>query len=822
MRLLLTRPQEDAERSAERLRALGHRVELEPLLTIRQRPEALDPARDLEGVQALVVTSLNGLRAFLAASPRRDLPVFAVGPASAGEALAAGFRSVRSGEGDAAALAELVAGTLDPAAGALLHPAGTVTAGALAERLGAAGFALRRVVLYEAVTADRLGERTEELLRAHVLDGALFYSPRTATTFVSLVRQAGLEACCATLTAWCLSPAVAAALAPLGWRRVAIATTPREAALFRAIEADTNREIGSEEMSDEDKAADTEAETGGESEAPAGDSAAELLIARFGGLRPMASKLGIAVSTVQGWKSRGHIPPTRTDEIRKAAAGHGIALDEAELAAATAEPGGAEGTAAEVPLEGEEVDGPGPWVGDDASLPENGPGDGEPAATPAPTPRPAPARRGGSRAGAWLGGGALGVLLVAAGAAGAVLTQPYWQPYLDSALPGFDQRVEARLKPLQERLQALESAPKADGSTLSDQLGQLQDRVSGLADRLSELSDQVAAAPTGGGSGPDLAALQQRVDQLESQGGSQPAALDDLKQQVAKVQDALAASGADPQALEGFRNDVAKLSARFDDLNSTIEQVRQGLAKVDVVQGDLADLKSRLGQLADQLDQLGSQRLAALQKQVEANAQALQQSSDARNRGALLALALGQLREALRFSEPYRQELQGVEAVAAGPGAGAELAGLIQPLKAGADAGVPNLTALRRQFAGLAPEIVGATYGSGEQGWLADLLDRVPELVTVRPVGQATGDSVGAKVARAERALGDGDLPAAVKEIESLDGKPAAVAKPWLEAARARLAADKALAELTRRAITELSGGAQDGAQDGAKSGKGS
>src|SRR5690606_6100249 len=104
MRLLLTRPRTDGERSAALLARLGHEVELEPLLTIGYRPKPLD----LEGVQALLVTSLNGLRAFLASSERRDLPVLAVGPASAEAARAAGFPSVRSAEGDAAALAELV------------------------------------------------------------------------------------------------------------------------------------------------------------------------------------------------------------------------------------------------------------------------------------------------------------------------------------------------------------------------------------------------------------------------------------------------------------------------------------------------------------------------------------------------------------------------------------------------------------------------------------------------------------------------------------------------------------------------------------------
>lgn len=241
MRLLLTRPREDAERSARALRALGHWVELEPLLTIRLRSEALDTARDLVGIQALALTSHNGLRAYLAAGGPTDLPAFAVGPASAVAAREAGFETVRAAGGDVESLASLIVESLEPTAGAILHPAGTVSAGDLAGALGVAGLELRRVVLYEAAAAGALSERTVELLRARTIDGALFYSPRTAATFISLVRRAGLEGCCASATAYCLSPAVADVLTSVEWACVRVATESSEAALLQAVEADRNR-----------------------------------------------------------------------------------------------------------------------------------------------------------------------------------------------------------------------------------------------------------------------------------------------------------------------------------------------------------------------------------------------------------------------------------------------------------------------------------------------------------------------------------------------------------------------------------------------------
>ena len=39
------------------------------------------------------------------------------------------------------------------------------------------------------------------------------------------------------------------------------------------------------------------------------------VIEAFGGIRPMAKKLGVAVTTVQGWKERNAIPIRRLDEL---------------------------------------------------------------------------------------------------------------------------------------------------------------------------------------------------------------------------------------------------------------------------------------------------------------------------------------------------------------------------------------------------------------------------------------------------------------------------------------------------------------------------
>ncbi|HCP01182.1 MAG TPA: hypothetical protein DIT35_06795, partial [Rhodospirillaceae bacterium] len=68
------------------------------------------------------------------------------------------------------------------------------------------------------------------------------------------------------------------------------------------------------------------------------DQPAERIIDAFGGIRPMATKLKIPVSTVQGWKQRNRIPAGRMATVRVTAAAAGIVIDEIPEVAATAEP----------------------------------------------------------------------------------------------------------------------------------------------------------------------------------------------------------------------------------------------------------------------------------------------------------------------------------------------------------------------------------------------------------------------------------------------------------------------------------------------------
>lgn len=232
MHVLVTRPIQDAEPLLARLRERGIEATAEPLLEIEFKTGA---RVDLKDVQAIVATSANGIRAFAAASDRRDVGLFAVGDATAEAATEAGFAHVESAKGDVADLAALIAERLDPEGGAVLHIAATKLAGDLGGDLKGRGFVYRRAVLYDARPATHLTPETVAAIRDGRIDGVLLFSPRTADVFVSLARKARIVRSCRQLTAFCLSTAVAERARALTWREIAVAGTPEQDSLLALI-----------------------------------------------------------------------------------------------------------------------------------------------------------------------------------------------------------------------------------------------------------------------------------------------------------------------------------------------------------------------------------------------------------------------------------------------------------------------------------------------------------------------------------------------------------------------------------------------------------
>ena len=230
MRILVTRPLEDGEETARQLAASGHTTLLAPLLATQFHhggPLLLD------GVQAVLATSANGVRALIRRTARRDLPLFAVGPQTAEEASKAGFADVRNADGDARTLARATLVWARPENGVLLHVRGSEGASTLADILRQAGFILREEVLYSVLSQPLPREAVRDV-KAGLVDAALFFSPRSAGIFRDAALQEALPT--QSILALCISAATAAALAPLTFGETRIANAPNQSALLACLD----------------------------------------------------------------------------------------------------------------------------------------------------------------------------------------------------------------------------------------------------------------------------------------------------------------------------------------------------------------------------------------------------------------------------------------------------------------------------------------------------------------------------------------------------------------------------------------------------------
>ena len=234
MRLLVTRPEPDGERTGAALRARGHHVLLAPLL----RVEAVACDLGDAAYGAVVMTSANAVRA-VAAHPSRAtlaaLRAFTVGRRTAQAARAAGFADVRSADGDKADLAALIRAEHEAARGPLLYLAGEDRAGEL--DLSASGIAVITMVIYRAVATEHLPDAVSAALAAAAIDGVLHFSRRSAEAYLACGRRAGLLAEALVPLQLCLSAAVAEPLAAAGAASIRIAARPDEAAMLELVGA---------------------------------------------------------------------------------------------------------------------------------------------------------------------------------------------------------------------------------------------------------------------------------------------------------------------------------------------------------------------------------------------------------------------------------------------------------------------------------------------------------------------------------------------------------------------------------------------------------
>jgi hypothetical protein len=331
-------------------------------------------------------------------------------------------------------------------------------------------------------------------------------------------------------------------------------------------------------------------------------------------------------------------------------------------------------------------------------------------------------------------------------------------------------------------------------------------KLSGLEQRLAQL--EASRLQSGDANTLDLSALDQRVAELEARPSQAPQGLAELTGRVQRLEQSLKTL-ADTAAKGGSVGDAAAVNAEIGEAEQRLqakidaalgEGQAANTAAARTVEREVADLKARIEALAatatspDAPNLQGAltgltDRIGKLEATLPGLAVAIDKGAT-QVKGAAVALAFGNLRDAVASGHPYAAELSTLRALAPGEGAWEALA-------SHADAGIPTLAALTHSFQTASDAALGAEAAPADASVLSSLLASAQSLVKIRHVdAMATGDAPGAILARAAAQLKQGDLALAVKEVEGLAPPPREAFAAWLDQARTRLAADDTLNRL--------------------------
>ena len=179
------------------------------------------------------------------------------------------------------------------------------------------------------------------------------------------------------------------------------------------------------------------------------------------------------------------------------------------------------------------------------------------------------------------------------------------------------------------------------------------------------------------------------------------------------------------------------------------------------------------------------------------------QSDDVK--AAALLLTINQLREAQgRGAVPFEQDLALARKLA---GDNPETLAAIEKLGPYAKSGILSQKRLEKEFKGLAGEIVMAKLRGEDASVRERALARFSNLVTVRRVDDLEGETTDAVVARAQLMLEQGNVQGAIQELQSLEGESAQVAQPWIEQAQGQVIASQAADVLSHDLVSQITKG---------------
>lgn len=234
-KILITRPQEKAERTAKDIASFGMVGMVAPVLDVRAMAFSMP---DLSLYGGLLFTSARAVDIFAKSLPARSfgfsLPVFTVGDQTAEAARKARFSDVRSASGDVTDLVDLVASQTGDAP--YLHVRGKHVSAPLHVLLGARGIQAEILTVYETCFVDAFTPEVITAICEGKVQAVMLYSARSAQAFEGLVMAHNLTDAFADIKVLSISEAVLGYVRSIPWGGQYVAKTPDKHSFYALLQ----------------------------------------------------------------------------------------------------------------------------------------------------------------------------------------------------------------------------------------------------------------------------------------------------------------------------------------------------------------------------------------------------------------------------------------------------------------------------------------------------------------------------------------------------------------------------------------------------------
>ena len=489
---------------------------------------------------------------------------------------------------------------------------------------------------------------------------------------------------------------------------------------------------------------------------------ASAIIERFGGIRPMAAKVGAPVTTVQGWKKRDVIPGGRRDDVIKAANENSIDLSDllnnekssiTAASVASVEKGVKAAESAFIDKPKTAANG-----NDDIKITV------EPIAAPKTTYAPridtthddlmaaiAQGQKKAVSASIWT---ALAIALVLGGAGTLAL--------LPSA-----KKIEKHETQLAE---------------LEGKMGAIDEDVQAMNENAESIRSLVPEE------------MRRRMAELKAEAG---VITEDVKKAAAQAQDlskAVLATNAGSlsdrlSVIEAKLGDVEGGQA-VKDLTSRIRNLEVTVAGQDQLSASVAELTKIVDAIDGQVNMLDDKMAEVQQNPQSPLGQTLEGVSGNDMKAAALLIAFSQLRDSLNRNVPFEDDLVLLQKLVGDEDP--ELQAALQRLAPQAEkGGVLTSDGLSKEFKGYAGDIVSSSLKGEDISAAEKAKIRITQMLNVKKDGELVGGTDTQKiVAKAQKQLDDNDIQGAVATLQTLDGNAKTTAEPFIQQAEAAVLAE--------------------------------